>query len=77
MHKKLEKLGRINEQHPKSLVIKLAKDVLWGLRTTIRSGKSHVVSFEALNIDFYIYLAWVLPKTARVLHLSRITIRKL
>ena len=75
--KNLEKLEQTNEQHPKSLVIKLAKDVLCRLRTTIRSEKSHVVNSETLHIDFYIYLAWVPPKTAWVLHLSRITIRKL
>ena len=57
--------------------MKLAKDILWGLRTTIRSGKRQVVSFEALHIDFYIYLAWVASKTALVLRLSHIMIKKL
>ena len=41
----------INKGHMKSLMLKLAKEVHWGLTTTICSGKTHLVSFESLHFE--------------------------
>lgn len=34
-------------------MIKLAKEVPWGRTATIRSGKSHLFSIDALHIDSF------------------------
>ena len=40
------------KQHLKSLKTKLAKLVHWGQTTTVRSGKSDQVSFDALHLKW-------------------------
>ncbi len=75
--KKLEKLEQIvNKQHPNTLKTKLAIEVHWGPTTTIRSGKSHLVSFDALHIDFTFIRLWCCPKRLRCCRLSLVMVEK-